>query len=106
MARCNDRQERWYLPELLRIKGELMLRESPQSEAADASFHEAMDLAAQQGADFWQLRCAISIAQVSMGRDQRAEALAVLEKACAAMTEGSGIADVRTARDLIAQLQT
>jgi tetratricopeptide (TPR) repeat protein len=106
LARCNDRQERWYLPELLRIKGELMLSESPQSEAADACFHEAMDLAAQQGADFWQLRCAISIAQVRIGRDQRAEALAVLEKACAAMTEGSGIADMRTARDLIAQLQS
>ena len=106
LARCNDRQERWYLPELLRIKGELMLRESPQSEAADACFHEAMDLAAQQGADFWQLRCAISIAQVRIGRDQGAEALAVLEKACAAMTEGSGIADMRIARDLIAQLQS
>ena len=26
LARCNDRQERWYLPELLRIKGELMLQ--------------------------------------------------------------------------------
>ncbi|KRQ01108.1 ATP-binding protein [Bradyrhizobium manausense] len=105
LARCNDRQERWYLPELLRIKGELMRKESPQSDAADACFHEAMELTAQQGAHFWQLRCAISIAQLRIGRDQRAEARAVLEKACNAMAEGSAIADMQMARDLIAQLR-
>ncbi|MDH6262328.1 winged helix-turn-helix domain-containing protein [Bradyrhizobium sp. BR13661] len=105
LARCNDRQERWYLPELLRIKGELMLRESPQSEAADTCFREAMELATQQGADFWQLRCAISIARLRVRQDQGAEALAILEKACSAMTEGSGIADMRIARDLITQLR-
>jgi predicted ATPase len=105
LARCHDRQEHWYLPELLRIKGELSLRESLQSEAADACFHEAMGLAAQQGADFWQLRCAISIARLGIGRGRRSEARAVLEKACDAMSEGSGIADMRLARDLIAQLR-
>src|SRR5690348_18080359 len=26
LKRCDERQERWYLPELIRIKGELMLR--------------------------------------------------------------------------------
>jgi len=106
LARCNDRQERWYLPELLRIKGELMLREAPHSQAAEACFQEAMVLATQQGADFWQLRCAISIAQFRIGRDQRAEALTLLEKVCGALTEGSDIADMRIARSLIAQLRT
>ena len=105
LARCNDRQERWYLPELLRIKGELMLRETPQSEAAETCFHDAMDLATRQGANFWQLRCAISVAQLWVGQDRRAEALPILEKASSALTEGSDIADTRIARDLIAQLR-
>jgi predicted ATPase/DNA-binding winged helix-turn-helix (wHTH) protein len=105
LARCNDRQERWYLPELLRIKGELSLRESPQAEAADACFHEAMDLAARQGAHFWQLRCAISIAQLRIRQGQGAEALPVLETAWNALTEEPDIADMRIARDLIAQLR-
>jgi predicted ATPase/DNA-binding winged helix-turn-helix (wHTH) protein len=105
LARCNDRQERWYLPELLRIKGELMLRESPQSDAADSYFREAMELATQQGADFWQLRCAISIARLKIGQDQGAEALPILERAFSALTEGSDIADMRIARDLITQLR-
>jgi hypothetical protein len=65
-----------------------------------------MDLATQQGADFWQLRCAISLAQFRIGQDQRAEALAILEKACGGLTEGSGIADMRIALSLIAQLRT
>lgn len=106
LARCNDRQELWYLPELLRIKGELMLRESPQSEAADACFQEAMELATQQGAEFWRLRCAISIAQFRIGQGQHTEALAILDKACGALTEGSDIADMRIARGLIALLRT
>jgi hypothetical protein len=105
LARCNDRQERWYLPELLRIKGELMLREAPHSQAAETCFHEAMDLATQQGADFWQLRCAISIAQFRINRDQRPDALAILDKVHGALTEGSDIADMRIARRLIAQLR-
>ncbi|MBR1087087.1 winged helix-turn-helix domain-containing protein [Bradyrhizobium manausense] len=106
LARCNDRQERWYLPELLRIKGELMLRESPQSEAADTCFREAMELATQQGADFWQLRCAISVARLKVRQGQGAEALTILENAYSALTEGSDIADMRIARDLIAQLRS
>ena len=102
-ARCHDRQERWYLPELLRIKGELRLRESPQSEAAEACFHEAMGLAAQQGAD--SASCGVRSALRGSGSDEAgSEARAVLEKACDAMTEGSGIADTRLARDLIAHL--
>nr|WP_249148865.1 winged helix-turn-helix domain-containing protein [Bradyrhizobium manausense] len=105
LERCNDRQERWYLPELLRIKGDLMLRETPRSEAADACFHQAMDLATQQGANFWQLRCAVSIAKLRIERDQRADALAILETVCGALTEGPDIADMRIARSLIAQLR-
>jgi len=65
-----------------------------------------MDLATQQGADFWQLRCAISIAEFRIGRDQRTEALTILETVCGALTEGSDIADMRIARNLIAQLRT
>ena len=35
----------------------------------------------------------------------RANALAILEHACGAFSEGAGIADIRSARDLIAQLR-
>ncbi len=106
LARCNDRQERWYLPELIRIKGELMLKSARHARDAEARFREAMDVAIQQGARFWELRCAISLARFRIGAGQSGEALAVLDNVCGAFAEGADIADMRIARDLIAQLRT
>ncbi|MGY3368055.1 tetratricopeptide (TPR) repeat protein [Bradyrhizobium sp. GM2.4] len=105
LTRCNDRQELWYLPELIRIKGELMLRNARHSEDAEARFREAMDIAVQQGALFWELRSAVSLARYMIGAGQSAEALAILQRACGPFTEGAGIAEIRSAHDLIEQLR-
>ncbi|MCJ9733611.1 ATPase, partial [Bradyrhizobium sp. PRIMUS42] len=105
LARCNDRQERWYLPELIRIKGELMLKSPRHSEHAEAHFREAIDIAVEQGARFWELRCAASLARFMMAAGQSAEALAILENVTGSFAEGSEIADMRSARELMAQLR-
>ncbi|MBR0782069.1 ATP-binding protein [Bradyrhizobium iriomotense] len=105
LTRCNDRQELWYLPELIRIKGELMHRSAQNSEGAEAHFRDAMDMAVRQGARFWELRCAISLARLMIWAGQTAEALAVLRNVSGSFTEGAGIADIRSARDLMAQLR-
>ncbi|AWM02683.1 ATP-binding protein [Bradyrhizobium amphicarpaeae] len=106
LTRCNDRQELWYLPELLRIKGELMQRSARDSDEAEARFREAMGIAAQQGARFWELRCATSLARSLSGTGRSAEALAVLQRVCGPFGEGAIFADIRSARDLIEQLRT
>ncbi|MDA9493884.1 ATP-binding protein [Bradyrhizobium sp. CCBAU 11361] len=106
LTRCNDRQELWYLPELIRIKAELMRRSARHSADAEARFREAMEIAALQGARFWELRCATSLARLMSGAGRNAEALTILERACEPFTEGAGIADLRSARDLIAQLRS
>ncbi|OAF10646.1 ATPase [Bradyrhizobium centrolobii] len=106
LMRCNDRQELWYLPELIRIKGELMLRELPNAPAAEASFREAMAIAARQGARFWELRSVISLARVKIGQEQKAEAVSILDHVCGSLAEGSQTADMRIARGLLAQLRT
>ncbi|EJN10548.1 putative ATPase [Bradyrhizobium sp. YR681] len=105
LSRCNDRQELWYLPELIRIKGELMLRSARHSDGAEAHFRNGLDMAAQQGARFWELRNGISLARLMSGAGQSADALAVLENVSGAFTEGADIADMRAARELIAQLR-
>lgn len=51
----------------MRIKGELMLRSARHSADAETRFREAMEIAVQQGARFWELRCAISLARLRMG---------------------------------------
>lgn len=105
LTRCNDRQEFWYLPELIRIKGELMLRSARHSGDAEAFFREAIGIAVRQGARFWELRCATSLARFMIGAGQNAQALAVLENVSGAFTEGADIADMRSARALMAQLR-
>ena len=105
LARCNDRQERWYLPELIRIKGELMLKSPRHSEHAEAHFREAIDIAVEQGARFWELRCAASLARFMMAAGQSAEARAILKNVTGSFAEGSEIADMRSARELMAQLR-
>jgi predicted ATPase/DNA-binding winged helix-turn-helix (wHTH) protein len=104
LTRCNDRQELWYLPELIRIKGELMLKSARHSGDAEPRFREAMDIAAQQGARFWQLRCATSLARLMIGDGRHAEAKSALDTVCGTFAEGADIADMRIARDLVAQL--
>jgi predicted ATPase len=104
LARCRVRQERWYLPELIRIKGELMLRETHAS-SAEACFREALEIAAQQGARFWELRSAISLARFRIGQGRNAEAAETLRKVHGSFSEGFDIADMRTARGLIDQLR-
>ena len=101
LARCHARQEQWYAPELLRIKGELILKAeqaSPQS-SAEQCFSEATELARQQGARFWELRSALSLARLRIGQDRKAEARQILTTAFE-LLEGGEIADMRQATAL------
>jgi predicted ATPase len=52
--------ERFYEAELYRLKGELMLQESPAA-AAEPCFQQALEVARQQEAKSWELRAATSL---------------------------------------------
>src|SRR6202030_203303 len=68
----------WYAPELLRIKGEGLLRQAADRStvAAEDWFKRAAQLARDHGALFWELRVALSIARwrVRPGRHHEARA--------------------------------
>ncbi|WP_163335298.1 hypothetical protein, partial [Enterobacter hormaechei] len=66
LARCRARDEGWYLPELLRIRGELLMQQAGRAstDAAEGCFTEALDMARRQGARFWSLRSALSLARL------------------------------------------
>ena len=106
LVRCKARQERWYLPELTRIKGELILKEARHAPSAEACFREALEIAAQQRACFWELRSAISLARFRIARGRNAEAAETLRKVYGSFSEGLDIADMRTARGLLDGLRT
>ena len=59
-------RHRWCVPELLRIKGEVLLRQTTDLSilAAEDCFNQAAQMAGEQGALFWELRVALSLARL------------------------------------------
>jgi predicted ATPase/DNA-binding winged helix-turn-helix (wHTH) protein len=106
LARCEARDERWYVAELLRIRGELLLHETEHRSisAAEQCFSEALELARRQGALFWELRSALSLARLRIGQDRPGDARAVLAPAYEKFAEGFKIADLRHAGAMLEQL--
>jgi predicted ATPase/DNA-binding winged helix-turn-helix (wHTH) protein len=98
--------QQWYVPELLRIKAEVLLQQASSQSVAAAKdcLDQAAGLAREQGALFWELRTALSLARLQAAQGQRDEARNVLTAICAQFTEGFEIADLRAARALLDEL--
>ncbi len=98
--------ESYYAAELLRIRGEILLR-NPQDHcesAAEGCFHEALEIARNQGALWWELRAAMSLARLRIGQHRRNDARLVLAPVHARFAEGLETADVHSARALLDSL--
>ena len=94
--------EFWGFPEILRIKGELLLRQAAEQAATAADcFRESSRLAAQQGALFWELRAAFSLARLLADQGQRDEARQTLAPVYGRFTEGFASADLQEAKELL-----
>lgn len=97
-------QELWILPELLRIKGEILAIqiERPAIAAIEELFSEALSLAGRQNALSWQLRAASSTARFWQRLGRFREARDLLEPIYARFTEGFLTGDLREAQTLLA----
>jgi predicted ATPase len=106
LAVANQGGERWYAAELLRNKGELLLQEAGGNsiQAAEVSFHEALDLAKRQSALAWELRTALSLASLKVRQNRREDAKQVLSPILHRFTEGFDTADLRIARTMLQAL--
>jgi tetratricopeptide (TPR) repeat protein len=96
----------WYAPELLRIKGELLLQQAADQStlAAEDCFKQAAQMAREQGALFWELRVALSVARLRLSQGRHHEARAPLAAVYDRFTEGFATADLRAARALLEEL--
>jgi predicted ATPase/DNA-binding winged helix-turn-helix (wHTH) protein len=99
LARSERNEERWCLAELLRVKGELILREgAPQAEtAAEEHFLQSLDWARRQGALSWELRTSTSLACLQHDQGRIAEARSLLQSVYDRFSEGFETADLKTA---------
>jgi len=106
LARCEARDERWYVAELLRIKGILLLQETEHRSVSSSEkcFVEALKVARAQGALFWELRSALSLSRLMIGEDRRKDARQLLLPAYEKLAEGFETADLREAKAILAQL--
>lgn len=96
----------WYVPELLRIKADVLLRQAADesAEAAEDCFSQAGEMAREHGALFWELRIALSLARLRMTQGRQKEAIQVLAPVYDRFTEGFGTADLRSATELLRSL--
>ena len=106
IVRSEFTEERWLIPELMRIKGETLLwRGAPgAAAAAEAHFRQALDRARQQGALSWELRAATSLARLWRDQARRKEAYALLAPVYNRFTEGFTTADLKDAKTLLEEL--
>jgi predicted ATPase/DNA-binding winged helix-turn-helix (wHTH) protein len=103
LATADRGAERWYVAELLRIKGELLIQEATAQcvSAAEDCFKKALDVAQEQGALFWELRAAISLARLRVRQDRHDDARQALAPVYDRFTEGFETADLRSARAIL-----
>jgi predicted ATPase len=94
-----------YMPELLRVKGGLLLSmPQPSVDDAEMYFMKSLELSRRQAARGWELRTAVDLAALFafQGRSERARAL--LQPVFEQFVEGSDTADLKAAERLLATL--
>jgi len=102
LDRSQRAAERWCLPELLRIKGELeLLRRVEDAESAQQHFTQSLEWARRQGALSWELRASTSLARLWLGQGRASDARALLAPLRARFTEGFETADLVSADKLL-----
>jgi len=74
------------------------------SEAAEERYREALCIAREQEAKFWELRAAASLATLWGEQGRRAEARDLLAPVYGWFTEGFDTADLKEAKALLEQL--
>ncbi|HEU0007361.1 MAG TPA: tetratricopeptide repeat protein, partial [Terriglobia bacterium] len=113
-----------YLAELHRIKGELVLMQSPSPAVSPAArrgkavveakpyvvaqaercFHQSLEIARQQKAKSWELRAVMSLARLYRNQGKQEEARALLTQIYDRFTEGFDTVDLREAKALLDEL--
>jgi predicted ATPase len=95
---------KYQYPELLRTKGEILLRLDPRDRSAKNWFQSSLVAAHEEGTKMLELRAAVSLARFSRSNGEDIHARDVLEPVFAWFTEGLDTADLLEAKTLLAEL--
>ncbi|MET4719661.1 putative ATPase/DNA-binding winged helix-turn-helix (wHTH) protein [Bradyrhizobium japonicum] len=103
IAQIPDHGESFDMPEMLRVKGDILVRSGNTAEA-ERCFRKSLDLSRRQCALGWELRGAISLGRVWRQTGQAGEARALLAPLVARYQEGLQTRDLVAARELLSAL--
>jgi non-specific serine/threonine protein kinase len=96
---------RWFVPEILRVKGELLQKRDPDNvPMIEDLFRRSMDQARAQGALYWELSAAASLADLLLRQNRPSEGHAILSPVYARLTEGREAPRALWAKNLLAEL--
>jgi predicted ATPase len=96
--------ERWFLAELNRQEGRLLLRQG-HAEAAEERYRNALSIAEAQGAKLWELRAAMSLARLWRDQGKAQQARELLAPVYGWFTEGFDTRDLKEAKALLGELR-
>src|SRR5262249_49275136 len=97
---------RWYVSELYRLKGELLLQLSSDNQAeAETCFRHALEIARSQQAKSLALRTVTSLARLWQQQGKRKKAYDLLAPVYGWFTEGFDTADLQDAKALLNALE-
>jgi hypothetical protein len=103
LDRSERNEERWYVPELLRIKGDLVLGGGDPSALSEAEDHlqRSLALAREQQTPSWALRTALSLSRLWRDAGRGGDVRGLLAPLYASFGEGLRTEDLRAARELL-----
>lgn len=91
--------EKWYTPELYRVKGEILLGDNDAT--AIRCLERAIGLSQQMEAKWWELRATISLSRHFATTGKRAEAISLLEPIVDWFSEGFDTPDLRAGTECL-----
>jgi len=93
-------------PELLRLKGELLLKYSDDVLQAESQFRQSLELAQTRHLNSLALRAAMSLSKVLFNQGNPAEAKKILEPVFNKFSEGQDTPDLQSASSLLTNLNS
>ncbi len=100
IAQVGDHGESFDMPEMLRVKGDILARSGHPAEA-ESYLQKSLDLSRRQCALGWELRGAITLGQLWRNNGRAGETRALIEPLLARYQEGLTTRDLVSATDLL-----
>jgi predicted ATPase len=96
-----DNDQSWYIAEMHRLRGDLLLAPGVDTHEAEAAYRRAIEMAQTQEARLFELRATTSLARLWHKQGRSVESRQALAQICGWFIEGLDTPDLKEARALL-----